>query len=385
MPKISLSQEFKNAADIILFEKQVMQNYDLHIVEEPDIHYCDWLPDRTQTEKLFKEKVKGKYPNCCFNHWVGLPTIKYEDGQSGPMPLNKYEQRILQYQQANKYYALNKCRGAGATEIKSVRWNGHKYSHFVIPGRKALVCAGTNQDLSNNILGRIKQLMDTHPEVYLIEPRSENPEFIVFKSGGMIISVPAAINAVRGPENVGDVDYEEASFWKLNDDKPVLKAGEPHVIKSGAHTNILTTPNGRRGFYWDNIFSTDPNLKTKYFKHVVNWREVVGIPEPDPNAILGLDVNDRDTIKKFYLHKYKVDRDYKKWFHEFFGNRDINEILDVAAPILDVNEIINTYNRDRPTYDQEFDNQFILSENTAFGAFSVEDFEPEELNPAKFE
>ena len=48
-------------------------------IKFPLTFYCDWLPANNQSEKLWKEKVKKEFPNCCFNHRVGLPTLKYED------------------------------------------------------------------------------------------------------------------------------------------------------------------------------------------------------------------------------------------------------------------------------------------------------------------
>lgn len=389
-----LETEFRNLDDILHKEKQIYTQFTIGEVKTvPKIFYCDWLAENTAEQRKFKTDVKKRYPNCCHNHWYGLPTLKFEDESvSDPMPLNDYEGRMLSKYLSTNYYAQCKCRGAGASEIKTVRWNSFKYSTITNLGRKCLIVAGVNQELATVFLHRVKELMDKHPEVYLFPPKSDYPTEIFFKQGGSMWALPAMPNIVRSLENVGDVDYEEAGFWKLNDDKPVLKAGEPHVTKSKAHVNHLTTPNGRRGYLWNDIF--DPDLgtikpATKYLKHVINWREVVGIPEPDPTALSDFDMKDPNTraqLKKTYLHRYAKDKEYKTWFDTFFPGRDINEILNVTAPILDVKEIVNLFLHDRPTYDQELDNQFILTENKAFGKFAVsENVIPIDFSPSDFE
>jgi len=174
-------------------------------------------------------------------------------------------------------------------------------------------------------MGRIKELCKKIPFVYRIHPNSENPTKIYFKNG-IIMAIPAVPDDIRSFENVGDIILEESAFWKLNDDTPVLKAAEPHVAKSSAHIGVLSTPNGQRGFFWNKIFN--PAIKTRYLKHVVNWKQVV----------------------------------------------------DVPIPIISKEEILKTMKEDLSNYEQEFNNQFLLSELQAFGRFKEEDFEAEEFD-----
>ena len=147
----------------------------------------------------------------------------------------------------------------------------------------------------------------------------------------MILSIPANPDDIRSYENVGDVILEESAFWKLIDDSPVLLAAEPHVAKSSAHIGVISTPNGRSGFFWNKIF--DPESESKYDRHVLNWRKVV----------------------------------------------------DVPIPVISKEEILLTKQGDPSTYDQEFDNQFIISENRAFGDFDEADFMPIDFDKDDFE
>ena len=59
--------------------------------------------------------------------------------------------------------------------------------------------------------------------------------------------------------------------------------------------------------------------------------------------------------------------------------------MDVPIPVISKKQVLSTKEEDLDTYEQEFDNQFVVSANRAFGDFNVADFEPEEfeeiLNP----
>lgn len=374
--------------------KEVYSKFSPKEIKDPvTVFYCEWMPENTPAERKLKEDTKKRYhkdKKCCWNHWVGLPTIKSANlEESEGMPLNGYEKRMLDLCQETNYYALNKCRGAGASEIKTVRYDAFYYGILnKVPGRKGLTLAGLNKEASTTFLHRVKQLCDLHPELYLFRPKSDYPDRIFFAQGGSLWAMPSVPNAVRSLENVGNVNIEEAAFWAKVDDKPVLQATEPHVVKSGARISNISTPNGKKGYYWNGIFDPTADPPTKYLKHVLNWREVVGIPEPDPNVLTDFDMDDpgvRDQIKKTYLHLYKNDKQYKQWFDGFFPGRTLDDILDVAAPILEVKEIVKLYNYDRPEYDQELDNQFITTGDKSFGTFLEKDFAPIDFSEIEFE
>jgi len=302
----------------------------------PALFYCGWLPDSSKKDKKIKKDVESCHPYCCFNHLVGLPTIKYEDefgvvtGESGGVPLHPYEQQILQNYEENNYYALNKCRGAGASELLTIRWMLFKYCTTRIKNRLCMIVGGINEKEAVEYLTRMKELADKIPFMYRVAPKSDTPNVIYLKLG-IIRATPANPQAVRSYQNVGDVLLEESAFWKLIDDSPILKSAEPHVIKSSAHIGAISTPNGQAGFFWTKIFN--PEVKTKYFKHVLNWREVVA---------------------------------------------NVPSVISEA-------EVIKLQEEDPSTYEQELNNQFLLSENRAFGDFDVADFEPIDFDKDAFE
>ena len=301
----------------------------------PALFYCGWLKNQTEEQTSLKKQVQSCYPYCCFNHLVGLPTIKYEDddgnvfGASDGVPLWPYEKEIIDRYENTHYYALNKCRGAGASELLTIRWMLFKYCTTTIKNRLCMIVGGINEKEAVEYLTRMKTLADKINFMYRVTPKSDTPNVIYFKNG-IIKATPANPQAVRSYQNVGDILLEESAFWKLIDDTPILKSAEPHVIKSSAHIGVISTPNGRRGFFWNKIFN--PEIRTKYDEHVLNWREVV----------------------------------------------------DVPVPVISKEEILLTKEGDLSTYEQEFDNQFILSESRAFGPFAEADFDPVEFTEVEF-
>ena len=324
---MSLKKRIEKIEDIVFQNQEKQQGSNKYV---PALFYCGWLSEQTEELIKIKKDVESCYPYCCFNHLVGLPTIKYEDDnnvivESQPISLWVYEKDVIDKYEATKFFAINKCRGAGISEILTIRYMLYKYTTTRIFNRKCLVVGGIRLAESLEYLARMKELADKIPFVYRILPKSESPSALVFKFG-VILACPSNPNVVRSYQNIGDVLLEESAFWNLIDDEPVLKAAEPHVAKSSAHIGVISTPNGQRGFFWTKIFN--PQIKTRYYKHVLNWRQVI----------------------------------------------------DVPIPVISKKEVLRTKEEDLDTYEQEFDNQFLISANRAFGDFAVADFESEEFD-----
>lgn len=347
----------------------------------PALFYCRWLPEKTEKEKKIKKSVMDCYPNCCFNHRVGMPRITYKDPDTGmewesdPIEFAGYEKKVLEDLETSNFWASLKCRGAGLSELITVRRTAYKYAVTTrIKDRKCLICAGTSRSLADEFIYRIKEITDKIPFVYRIKPKTATPSelFFIF---GVVQSVPAEEDAVRGEKNVGDVILEESSVWDLVDDEPVLKGAEPHVFKSQAKVSVIFTPKGKRGFVWTKIFKDEEGFVTKYKKYILNWREVVALPvrkyeniqDVIREAEFWLDKPMEARIK-FFKNLYKTNRDYREWFDSFF-NVTIDELFDIQEPIISAFEIIKLAKTDPSTYQQEADDEFISNIDSFFGQF----------------
>lgn len=250
------------------------------------------MPRRVYRDPETNEEVEGEY-----------------------MEFYPYQKKIIDLYESSRYYGQNKVRGSGTTELLAVRHMAYKYAvRNRIEGRKYYLAAGTIQQAAVKIFKRIIRLLKAYSNIaYKKIPKVANPTYIEFAGGGEAHAMASTPNVARGEENVGDVLLDEAAFWDLVDDEPVLKAYEPFVSKSGAHMGVFSTPNGQRGFFWTKMF--DPDAKTKYTLHMVTFKEV----------------------------------------------------SDVPIPIIDIEEAKRLKDEDPDLYAQEFNNKFIIPSGSVFG------------------
>ena len=338
------------------------------------------------THKELKNDEEGR---CCFNHRVGLPTRKWETDigtvDTIPVELTHFNKRMMENYFKHRKYSQNKTRGSGASEILTIRYMVFKYGVLTREkNRKCIILPGTSSKLSAEFSTRIKAICDRIPQIYRRIPTSDKPVEFVFKTGGRIILTSATPDAERGFENVGDLLHEEVAHWELVDDMPVFYASEGVYAKTLCHVVHSTTPRGKRGFYYDLVWS--PDATSDFYKHITNWREVIGLPVQTIEELYPLGhISDEmlEKLRKECLQRYKDDKQYREWYNLFFvdhtGFIPIEELIDVPIAILDINAIVDDSKTDRSHYDQELDNKFISGENRAIGEFVEADFNPDDL------
>ena len=198
-----------------------------------------------------------------FNEAIGLPLH----------PKTKKPTKIFDYQNEldriiNTYHRvlLNKSRKIGATEtaLRSVAKNCfERYAGYDI-----MFVAGNRQRQADRLLERFDKLfwngltdLDGKKWSYsdiMIKKASSNLEFF---NGTTIHTFPAVPEAVRGSENVICVLLDEAAHFKLVDDRVIYDALEPNIANTEGDFICISTPNGKRGFFYD-LWNED----NEYFK-----------------------------------------------------------------------------------------------------------------------
>ena len=376
-----------------LYESRTGAEYVIDIKRDalpiPKRFYCHWmLPgDEVQFdengEEIVDDKEKG---TCCFNHRVGMPTRKWEsdnlpNAEIIPVELTKFNFRVIKNYFLHRKLSRNKCRGSGDSEILTIRYMIFKYGVLETErNRKCIILPGTSSKLSSEFSTRLKAICDRIPQIYRKVPTSDKPTEFVFKTGGRIVLTTATPDASRGFENVGDLILEEVAHWELIDDMPVYYATEGVFEKTRCHIIHATTPRGKRGFYYDLVWSPDATSED-YYKHHTNWREIIGLPVRTVEELWQLgEITPKmlDQLREKCLEDYETDNTYRDWYnHYFLDNGEtipIGELVNIPTPILDINGIVNDSKTDRSYYDQELDNQFISGENRAIGDFLEQDY-----------
>lgn len=384
-----------NTVSKVTYEARIGNPYVTSVKKDntpvPKRFYCHWKleGDEIQYDEKGNELVNDVKLRCCFNHRVSLPTRKWETDTSTveviPVELTHFNKRMMDNYFRHRKYSQNKCRGSGASEILTIRYQVFKYGVMTtVKNRKCIVLPGTSSKLSDEFSTRLKALCDKIPQIYKKIPTSDKPKEFVFKTGGRIILTSATPDADRGFENVGDIILEEVAHWELIDDMPVYYASEGVHEKTKCHIVHSTTPRGKRGFYYNLVWS--PDATGDFYKHVTNWREVTGLPVKTIEELYPLGEITPEIFKELQqecLKKYKTEQSYRDWYNSFFidngGVIPIEELMDIPIPILDINAIVNDSQTDRSHYDQELDNKFISGQNRAIGIFTEADMKPDDL------
>lgn len=153
---------------------------------------------------------------------------------------------------------LNKSRKIGATET-ALRIIAYCCLTGIYNHHKIMIVAGNNQDVANKFIDRFRGLISNGF-------RDDNRKFwkygdIVLHDSakqlklvnGIEIEAYPANEAVRGIDNVKCVFMSECAFINRIDDTKVYNALHPNVANIPTADFIMeSTPNGRRGFFWEN-------------------------------------------------------------------------------------------------------------------------------------
>jgi len=188
-----------------------------------------------------------------FNEMIGLPLH----------PKTKKPTKIFNYQKdldriINNYprVLLNKSRKIGATEtgLRSIAKNCfERYAGYDI-----MFVAGNRQRQADRLLTRFDKLFwngftdydgTKWPYSDIITKKSSSS--LEFFNGTTIHTFPAVPEALRGSENVACVFLDEAAHFKLLDDRVIYDALEPNIANTEGDFICISTPNGRRGFFYD--------------------------------------------------------------------------------------------------------------------------------------
>ena len=216
-----------------------------------------------------------------FNRVVGPPI---HPATSKPTDIFDYQ---LEYEQAwNKHHKLllNKSRKIGATEtaLRVIAYNCMNGTYK--PHHRVMIVAGNNQEVANRFLARFVAIFGRGftdldgkwwgLEEIIIERKASR----ILMYNGIVIQAYPSNEAVRGEENVICVFLSESAFINLNDDSKVYNAVHPNVANIGHADFIMeSTPNGKRGFFWE-LFTSDNEYHKLEQPYTVSMGKLLDIP-----------------------------------------------------------------------------------------------------------
>ena len=213
---------------------------------------------------------------------------------------------------------VTKSRQLGITETISnwMLWNA-----AINPAYLAVILSKSQADTSN-IAKRLRRTIDGLSDY--IELKTNSVLDIELKSGGRILFRNSSPNGVRGLESVSAILYDEASFVDGIDEIYTASVPSTTMVGDKARLIILSTPNGKQGFYWDKLAGNndDRNLEKvceqvrdgsinplQYWideagwgKFIIHWK-AHPIHGKNPNYL-------QDIQRKYQLSEAKVRQEY---------------------------------------------------------------------------
>jgi hypothetical protein len=226
-----------------------------------------------------------------FNESIGLPLNR---NTNLPQPLTPYQ--IEYYYAIEKYHKVivNKSRKIGATEaaVRSISFNVfHKYV-----GHDVMVVAGNELRIAREILIRFDELFYDKKSGYAMideygnkwrrdelirKVKLGNSPEIEFHNDTRIMAYAASKStkrqSFRGADDVACIFVSEAAHTGMKGDHAIMTALEPNLANRDDGDFILeSTPNGKRGFFWDYWKATMIPLR-KRFNTQDDWKVIRGL------------------------------------------------------------------------------------------------------------
>lgn len=188
-----------------------------------------------------------------FNKMIGLPP-SIRPGK--PAKILPYQSMISKAIDRHHKVIINKSRKIGATE--TVLRHIAKGCFELYAGFNVMIIAGNRQTQAEELLLRFdklfeKGLTDLNGTRFSYHDivKKKTKTGLEFFNGTRVHTYPAIAEALRGPDRVACVFLDEAAHFKQIDDSQVYDALKPNLANTNGDFIIVSTPNGRRGIFYD--------------------------------------------------------------------------------------------------------------------------------------
>jgi len=198
-----------------------------------------------------------------FNTMIGDPIHPETRAHT---PMLDYQVDYFNKVQQNHKLILNKSRKIGATEtaLRIILYNillGPYSNHGI------MIVAGNKQTVANKFIKRMYNILrpgfsDLNKNSWGVDTilTNHSSSYLEFFNGAYVEAFPAS-DSVRGIENTICIFMSEAAFIDLIDDREVYNAVKPNIANiTNADFILESTPNGRRGFFFEEFRSAQKKL-----------------------------------------------------------------------------------------------------------------------------
>lgn len=247
-----------------------------------------------------------------------------------------YQVALIDAISRNYGTVIGKTRQMGITECVA---SDILHRAAMNPGFTAIVLS-RGQAESSNIAKRLKSMADSIPD--LIELETRNTTDLRIKGGGRILFKPATINSCRGYESVAYIAFDECAFIDQIELLYLAALPATEAVGEEARIVLISTPNGRSGFFWDRLNSQN---------------------------------GERDVLEEAErLRRFEVEKGYTEWtdrvgWSKFLLHWSAHPVYGRDREYID--RIVQQKQLSRAAAEQEYDLSFSESDNAVFNPDDV--------------
>ena len=197
-------------------------------------------------EKHIQEDIDTK-GQCCFNHFVSLPTKNGEE-----KPLFDYEKLLYDSLFDNnvndirhKHLWVKKSTGLGVTEffLRLMAWLCLRNDDY--KNSQMCIVTGPNIDIAIKLIKRMKGLFQ--PKLHVT---FDSKETLLELNGCTIEAYPSNhIDAYRALDNPMFILIDEGDFFRKGEQEEVRHVSERYIAKSDPYIVMVSTPNAPGGLF----------------------------------------------------------------------------------------------------------------------------------------
>jgi len=197
-------------------------------------------------------KTVDIYPNCCFNHKVGMPSPEVVKLRKQVPQIFDYQMDLFMDIEKWKRLLYVKSRKIGATEILKRAALYYALYGFT-KGFQTIIIPGTREKLSLRHVQDIRLLLERGGYEEMIVKEKSTKDQLFLSNGSEILGFPSNPSAARGYQNIMLVLVDEAALFDMRDEEQsdVVNSLESNLAHSNGNMTMISSPKGRRGVFYE--------------------------------------------------------------------------------------------------------------------------------------
>ena len=227
------------------FQRAVKELGIVPLPEDNDDSDPTWNSFRGLEFWCFDEEKRG-YDNCCFNHYIGLPTKDNKYGDNIEYPIYDYEMLVLDSLLNHPHTWIKKSAGLGITTIILRIFAWLCTCTELVKNKQIFIIAGTREEFSNDLKVKIEDLFKNRfPEIKL---NSKYTELWLNKTHIKVYPTKN-IKDLRGHTDVAYLFIDEADFFEKKEQEELPYVIKRYEDKSRCKIIMNSTPNAPEGLF----------------------------------------------------------------------------------------------------------------------------------------